>query len=67
MTDPDVLAYRIAEAERDIVALRETIAAMRRDSEDRERSRLKAGIGALGTLVLTLGTVLWSYRGVIFK
>lgn len=67
MTDPDILAYRLAEAERDIAALRRTIDAIRTEAEDRERSRLKAGIGAMGTLVLTLGAVIWAYRGVIFK
>lgn len=68
MTDPDnVLAYRLAEAERDIAALRRTIDVMRQESEDRERMRLKAGISLLGSVVIALGAVLWSYRGLIFK
>lgn len=68
MTDPDnVLAYRLAEAERDIAALRRTIDVMRQESEDRERMRLKAGISLLGSVVLALGAVLWSYRGIILK
>ncbi len=32
-----------------------------------ERSRLKWGISSLGSLVMLLGSILWSYRSVIFK
>lgn len=69
-----VLAYRVDELERDskaqrdeIKALKATIARMELEAADRERARLKAGIGALGSVILALFGILWSYRSVIFK
>lgn len=59
------LRLRIAEEKLDKQA--NDIAQMKLDAELRERSRLKAGIGALGSIVLVLGGVLWSYRSVIFR
>ena len=68
MTESEqVLTYRLAQAEAEIRELREKVTQMERDAETRERARLKAGIGALGTVVLTLFGVLWGYRSVIFK
>jgi len=40
---------------------------MRKEAEDRERARLVAGVGALGSLVLALFGVIWAYRAEIFK
>jgi hypothetical protein len=67
MTEPDVLAYRLTEAEREIAEMRRDIKLMRKEAEDRERSRLVAGVGALGSLVLALFGVIWAYRAEIFK
>ena len=67
MTEPEVWAYRLTEAEREIVALRKEVSLMRKEAEDRERARLVAGVGALGSLVLALFGVIWAYRGAIFK
>jgi hypothetical protein len=67
MTEPDVLAYRLTEAEREIAEMRRDIKSMRKEAEDRERARLVAGVGALGSLVLALFGVLWAYRAEIFK
>lgn len=68
MTESEqVLTYRLTQAEAEIQALTVKVAQMERDAEARERARLKAGIGALGTVVLTLFGVLWGYRSVIFK
>lgn len=39
-----------------------------KDAYDKqERSRLMWGISSLGSLVMLMGGVLWTYRGVIFK
>ena len=67
MTDEAILGYRLAEAERDIKRLESEIKQMRREAETRERARLRAGIGALGSAVLTLIGIIWAYRAVIFK
>lgn len=67
MTEPEVWSYRLAEAERDIASLRVELGKMRAEAEARERARLKAGIGALGSAVLALVSVLWAYRAAIFK
>lgn len=36
-------------------------------SDAQERSRMLWGISTLGSIVMTMGFVLWNYRAVIFK
>ena len=68
----------IAEQERHIKILEEMvrdnrmhndnkIQEIRDHYEKQERNRLMWGISSLGSLVILLGGVLWSYRAVIFK
>lgn len=71
---PELQAYRLAQAEAkierqsaDIAALREQIASVERKEEERERKRLLWGISALGSILMMAASVIWSYRGVIFK
>lgn len=70
----DVWAYRIGELERDVKAqndeiraLKSTITQMEIDAVNRERARLKAGIGAMGSVILAMFGLIWSYRAMIFK
>lgn len=76
MTTPptEILAERLAHLSRhvdaqdsEIKALHEEIAEMVRINSARERKALMAGISFLGAVILALATVLWNYRGVIFK
>ena len=66
--------YQIAELQRTVKAQAEHIASIdrRNDERDQERSALERkqllwGITFLGGIIITLGGVIWSYRGVIFK
>lgn len=74
MTDEDVTIYRLKKAEQLIAELDATvrglegnIADMKRHADQLEKQRLRWGISALGTVVMLLGTIIWGYRGVIFK
>lgn len=78
MGELDTLSYRVshleaelAAAEKDIAALREAtqngLNNLRDESARRERNQLIAGIVFLGGIITTLGSVLWSYRNVIFQ
>ena len=40
---------------------------IRLEEIDREKAQLRWGVAALGAAVLTLGGVLWNYRGIILK
>ncbi|QFT81155.1 hypothetical protein FIU89_11095 [Roseovarius sp. THAF27] len=69
-----VLLFRIdrqAEEIRDLKSHVEKLEkrAVERDQERsaQERKQLLAGISFLGAVIITLGSVLWSYRAVIFK
>lgn len=55
------------ELDREYKGVLAKIEEMRLDAERRERARLLWGIGALGTVVTTLASIIWAYRGVIFK
>lgn len=74
MTDDGLRDYRLKELEEDLKQQREelkllksAISQMEIDAINRERNRLKAGIGAMGSVLLFLGGVIWAYRGAIFK
>jgi len=47
-------------------AFEESAELRERERLDRERKNLWAGIVFLGTIITTLGGVIWAYRGVIF-
>ena len=51
----------------DIKTLEKEIAKMRDESLKREQKRLIWGIGALGSVIMAMGGVLWSYREVIVR
>ncbi len=69
-----LLAYKVQQLEKQreadqaqIVVLRAEVETLERSMADRERKQLAAGIAALGTLVLTLLGVIWSYRSIIVR
>lgn len=74
MAEQEILEYRLAQAEGKIIQMGETMQGLEKrlqnlkeDEDRRERSQLLWGISALGAVVMTLGSVLWSYRGDIFR
>jgi hypothetical protein len=62
-----ILAYRVDQMEREISALKTTLAEAETARVVDERKRLVAGISFLGGIILALFGVIWAYRGVIFK
>lgn len=68
MTDDDVAAYRLSQAERHIEELKDEIQSMRKEANDRERQRLKWGIAALGSVLIFAGSNAWdSVSHLIFR
>lgn len=61
------LEYRLEQAEKKIAALETELKRLEDETDELERKRLKWGITALGTIVMTLGGIIWQYRSVIFK
>lgn len=66
--------YQIEELQRTVKYQADEIAKIERRNEERDRERaalertqLIWGITFLGGIIMTLGTVIWSYRSVIFK
>ena len=53
--------------EKDVRELTTSLAAMRVITANAERNQLKWGVSALGLVVMTLGGIIWQFRGVIFK
>ena len=73
-TEFHTLLYRLEQAEKQIatqnthIDLLETkLQTMKDEAAKREKKRLLWGIGALGSVVMALGALLWNYRSVIFK
>jgi hypothetical protein len=69
-----VILHRLETAEEEIKALRDREQAMEQRLEERDRQRaveeqrrLLAGIAALGSVVMALLGIIWSFRGTIFK
>lgn len=56
------LKAQVAEANRRIAVLESEVGRL----EEAERAKWKAGIYAMGTVVLGLLGVIWQYRGAIF-
>lgn len=67
MTDEALASYRLEQLEARVEAQAAKVEKLEKEVEDQEHRRLKWGVGALGSVVLTLGSVLWSYRSEIFK
>lgn len=51
----------------EIKQLNADLVKIRTEEAARERNQLRWGVSALGAVVMTLGAILWAYRGVIFK
>lgn len=66
MTD-EILLYRLSQAEAEIVALKKDLKEFKEEEQAMEKKRLLWGISVLGSVIMTLGAVIWSYRAVIFK
>ena len=69
-----VMEVKLAAAQEDIRRLAQDvkdlegeIRRVEKQEAARERARLLWGISALGTVVMTLGALIWNYRAVIFK
>lgn len=62
-----LLEYRLKQAEEHIDLLELKIEGMKSDARRREEKRLLWGISALGSVVMAMGSLIWAYRGVIFK
>ena len=61
--DEKLVEYRLNEQAKELDELKGRVAQMEKD----EKSRLRWGIGALGSVIMALAGVIWAYRGVIFK
>lgn len=73
-TRNDMVLFRIGlleEATKDqfleIKRLNGEIVKLRLEEDAKERRQLAWGISALGAAVITLSSLIWAYRGVIFK
>lgn len=71
---PIVLQMRLEEYGRALEAEKQERQALEKEFKDfkkamadRERANLFWGLGVLGSVVMALGGVLWSYRSVIFR
>jgi hypothetical protein len=67
MTEDSILSYRLEQAELKIVELEDKLVAFIVKEDARETKRLLWGISALGTAVMILGSIIWTYRPIIFK
>jgi hypothetical protein len=59
----EVLVYRLGQMETSLANLESKMNAI----EKNERSKLLWGVMALGSVVMALGGVIWTYRNVIFR
>lgn len=67
MTENETMVYRLEQAEKHLAELDAELEQLREEAKAREHERLKWGVGALGSVVLMLGAVIWQYRSAIFK
>lgn len=72
MSATKLLEYQVEEQAKELDQLKSELVELKKKMTDRdvarqveERQRLRAGIKALGSLVLVLFGVLWAYRAVI--
>lgn len=68
----EILNHMVIEQAKEIRDLQADLVSMKKKQAQRdtermieERQRLRAGIKALGAIILVLGGVLWAYRAVI--
>ena len=68
-----VIQYRVMELENDLRILQSRLEGFEKEVHEKEKVRqqqerrnLIAGIGALGSIITTLGGIIWAYRSVIF-
>lgn len=66
--------YRISKVEEELRTVKGELETIEQRNLDRDRERqmlerkqLLYGVTFLGGIIMTLGSVIWSYRGVIFK
>lgn len=70
----EVLELKIARQEAEINELKRHVVQIDRERQEdaarralEEKKRMTAAMLALGSVILTLGGVIWSYRSVIFR
>ena len=63
----EIIKYRLEQAEKDIERLSKELHDFKEKEDQLEKKRLLWGISSLGTIIMALGSILWAYRGVIFK
>ena len=70
---PEVIRWRVMELENDLRQLQGRLEVFEKEVHEKEKVRqqqerrnLIAGIGALGSIITTLGGIIWAYRSVIF-
>ena len=70
---PAVIQWRVMELENDLRGLQARLEGFEKEVHEKEKLRqqqerrnLIAGIGALGSIITTLGGIIWTYRSVIF-
>ena len=61
------LSWRLQLLEDELSAAETRIKELEDQVRIRERNQLIAGLTFLGGVIITLGTVIWNYRGVIFN
>ena len=72
-SSPSVIQWRVMELESDLRQLQSRLEVFEKEVHEKEKARqqqerrnLLAGIGALGSIITTLGGIIWAYRSVIF-
>jgi len=61
------LEFKLDSASTSISDLQKELENFEKTMETRERKRLVTGVSVLGSVVLSLLGIIWSYRSVIFK
>lgn len=63
----EMLSYRLTEVEKKLEKTTTELAKLRAEELQREVRQFRWGIGALGSVIMALASVVWAYRSVIFK
>jgi hypothetical protein len=63
----EIFERKLADLEDEVHSLRSELARRDEARLTRERSNLLAGIGALGSVIITLIGIIWAYRQAIFQ
>lgn len=67
MSNDNLLEYRLAQAESRLIEITRELEEFKEREEQDRRQQLMWGIAALGLATSTLASIIWSFRGVIFK